>query len=137
VQQDLCDPMVQAWEQAVKEGFPKDYHKNYPVIDNPQTRVSILSTGNPGMYPVIAPIVRKSGGSFLRISEEGLPALAREVYEHKSIYLGPASIVCLAGFFRALSEQRIKQGDTVLINCGEGIQRSAVFHKEVMAVPGK
>ncbi|MCK9300069.1 MAG: pyridoxal-phosphate dependent enzyme [Bacteroidales bacterium] len=137
VQQDLCDPMVQAWELAVKEGFPKDYHKNYPVIDNPQTRVSILSTGNPGMYPVIAPIVRKSGGSFLRISEEGLPALAREVCDQRGVSLGPASIVCLAGFYRALAEKRINQGDTVLINCGEGVQRAAAFHKEVMAVPGK
>lgn len=137
VQQDLCDPMVQAWEQAVKEGFPENYHKNYPVIDNPQTKVSILSTGNPGMYPVIAPIVRKTGGSFLRISEASLPALAREVYDQQGVLLGPASIVCLAGFYRALEEKRIHQGDTVLINCGEGMQRAAAFHKEVLAVAGK
>ncbi|HOQ58075.1 MAG TPA: pyridoxal-phosphate dependent enzyme [Bacteroidales bacterium] len=137
VQQDLCDPMVQAWEQAVKEGFPENYHKNYPVIDNPQTKVSILSTGNPGMYPVIAPIVRKTGGSFLRISEASLPALARKVYDQQGVLLGPASIVCLAGFYRALEEKRIHQGDTVLINCGEGMQRAAAFHKEVLAVAGK
>ncbi len=137
VQQDLCDPMVKAWEQSVSEGFPENYNKHYPVIDNPQTNVSILSTGNPGMYPVIAPIVRKSGGSFLRISEEGLPVLARKVYDNTGVCLGPASIVCLSGFYQALSEGRIKQGDTVLINCGEGVQRSADFHKAVMAVAGK
>lgn len=137
VQQDLCDPMVKAWEQSVSEGFPENYNKHYPVIDNPQTNVSILSTGNPGMYPVIAPIVRKSGGSFLRISEEGLPVLARKVYDNTGVCLGPASIVCLSGFYQALSEGRIKQGDTVLINCGEGVQRAADFHKAVMAVAGK
>jgi threonine synthase len=96
-----------------------------------------LSTGNPGMYPVIAPIVRKTGGSFLRISEASLPALARKVYDQQGVLLGPASIVCLAGFYRALEEKRIHQGDTVLINCGEGMQRAAAFHKEVLAVAGK
>lgn len=134
VQQDLCDPMVQAWEQAVDQGFPENYHKNYPIIDQPKTKVSILSTGNPGMYPVIAPIVRKSGGTFLRISEQGLPELGRQVYDKMGLSLGPASIVCLSGFYRALSQGAIKQGDTVLINCGEGAQRATAFQQEMMAV---
>lgn len=133
VQQDRCDPMVQAWEKAVKNNFPADYEKDYPVIEHPDTEVSILSTGNPGMYPIVAPIVKKTGGSFLRIREDSLLELAREVYAQKALYLGPASIVCLAGFYEALKQNRIKQGETVLINCGEGIERASGFLKQVTA----
>ena len=40
-------------------------------------------------------------------------------YEQKVIP-GPASAVCLAGFFIALQKNLIKDGETVLINIGEG-----------------
>ena len=79
VQQDTCDPMVQGWEKAVVENFPKGWENSYPVIDNPQTQVSILSTGNPGMFPVVAPIVKKSGGTFVRVKECDLIDLATRI----------------------------------------------------------
>lgn len=131
VQQDLCDPMVQAWENAAALGFPKDFEKNYPVIDNPQTKVSILSTGNPGMFPVVAPIVKKSNGSFLRVKESELVKFAKEVYHERGIKLGPASMVCLAGFFEALASNQIHQGETVLINIGEGAERATDFASQI------
>lgn len=131
VQQDTCDPMVQAWENAQKEAFPEGYEKKYPIIENPQTKVSILSTGNPGMFPVIAPIVKKSGGRFLRVLEADLVKLARQVYDEKGICLGPASMVCIAGFFQALEEGCIRDGETVLLNTGEGSGRASAFKKAV------
>ncbi|MEG1555614.1 MAG: pyridoxal-phosphate dependent enzyme, partial [Bacteroidales bacterium] len=131
VQQDLCDPMVQAWENAEKNGFPEGYEKNYPVIHNPATSVSILSTGNPGMFPVVAPIVKKSGGSFLRIKESELVDFGRMVYNKRGVCLGPASMVCLAGFYQALAENKIKNGETVLINVGEGADRATYFSAKV------
>ncbi|MDD3280307.1 MAG: pyridoxal-phosphate dependent enzyme [Bacteroidales bacterium] len=129
VQQDNCDPMVQGWEIAKKNNFPEGYEKHYPIIDNPQTMVSILSTGNPGMFPVVAPIVKKSKGTFLRIKEDELTHFARIVRDEKQILLGPASIVCLAGFYQALKEDQIKNGETVLINIGESAIRSSNFIK--------
>jgi len=132
VQQDTCDPMVQGWEKAVNENFPEDWENNYPIIDNPQTKVSILSTGNPGMFPVVAPIVKKSGGTFVRVKEHDLIGLAAQVYKEKNIVLGPASIVCLLGFYKALQENRIKSGETVLINTGEGAARALWFEKATM-----
>jgi threonine synthase len=129
IQQDKCDPMVQGWENAKKNNFPEGYEKNYPIIDNPQTMVSILSTGNPGMFPIVAPIVKKSKGTFLRIKESKLTHFARIVRDEKQILLGPASIVCLAGFYQALKEGQIKNGETVLINIGESAIRSSNFIK--------
>ncbi len=131
VQQDTCDPMVQGWEKAVANGFPEGYEKDYPVIANPQTMVSILTTGNPGMFPIVAPIVRKSGGTFLRVREDELVSYGKYVKANRGIYLGPASIVCLAGFYEALKQGQIRNGETVLLNTGEGAAR-AQFFKELI-----
>ena len=132
VQQDTCDPMVQGWEQAVATNFPSGWEMQYPIIDNPQTCVSILSTGNPGMFPVVAPIVRKSGGTFVRVKEKELIDLAAKIYKEKNLMLGPASIVCLLGFYQALIENQIKDVETVLVNVGEGAKRAKWFEKEVL-----
>ena len=129
VQQDTCDPMVQAWEKAVKNNFPQDFEKDYPIIDNPQTKISILSTGNPAMYPIVAPIVKKSNGSFIRIRENELIQYARLVKDEKNLLLGPASIVCISGFYEALKQGKINKGDIILINTGEGGNRAKNFIK--------
>lgn len=131
VQQDTCDPMVQAWENAEKNGFPEGYEKNFPSIPNPQTMVSILSTGTPGMFPIVAPIVRKSGGGFVRVKESELVHYARIAYRERSVVLGPAAAVCLAGFYQALEEGKIQNGQTVLVNTGEGADRARQFAKMV------
>lgn len=136
VQQDTCDPMVQAWETARENGFPSGYEKQYPVIESPDTSISILSTGNPAMFPIVAPIVKKSGGSFLRVEENNIVDMGRKVFHEKGIYLGPASMVCLLGFYQALKENRIKEGDTVLVNAGEGADRATDFKKKIDLTTG-
>ena len=132
VQQDTCNPMVQGWEKAVAKNFPEGWENNYPIIDNPQTQVSILSTGNPGMFPIVAPIVKKSGGTFVSVKESDLIHLATQVYKEKNLILGPASIVCLLGFYKALQEHQIRNGETVLINTGEGVARAKWFERAVL-----
>lgn len=127
VQQDTCDPMVQGWEKAEKDGFPEGYEKNFPSIANPQTKVSILSTGTPGMFPIVAPIVRKSGGGFVRVKEAELVDYAKIAKRERNVMLGPAAAVCFAGFYQALAEGKIKDGETVLINTGEGAARAKDF----------
>lgn len=131
VQQDTCDPMVQAWENAEKSGFPEGYEKNFPSIPNPQTMVSILSTGTPGMFPIVAPIVRKSGGGFVRVKESELVHYAKIAYKERNVLLGPAAAVCFAGFYQALREGKIQNGQTVLVNTGEGADRAKKFAAEV------
>ncbi len=132
VQQDTCDPMVQAWEAARAKNFPEGYEKEYPIIDNPKTNISILSTGNPAMFPIVAPIVKKSGGTFVRVIEEEMVAMGTKVFQERSLTLGPASMVCIAGFYKALEEGQIKEGDTVLLNVGEGGARNKNFVEKVI-----
>jgi threonine synthase len=131
VQQDLCDPMVQAWEKAKKEGFPENFANDYPKIENPPTSVFILSAGNPGMYPIVANIVKKSDGDFVRIIESELLDFARIVHKEKNIHIGLAALVCFAGFYQALKENKIKEGETVVINIGESGKRYSDFVNQI------
>ena len=131
VQQDLCDPMVQAWEKAKRERFPENYENDFPKIENPPTSVFILSAGNPGMYPLVARIVKKSEGDFLRIKEAELTDFARIVYNEKGAYIGPAATVCFAGFYQALKENKIKDGETIVLNIGESGRRYSDFVSKI------
>ena len=131
VQTDKCDPMVQAWENAKTQNFPEGFEKNYHIIENPQTNISILATGHPATYPLVAKLVQKSNGNFIRVSENNAVSMARFVaYEHK-IHVGPASAICLLGLLKALENKEIANGETVLVNMGEGIKRSPDFLKQL------
>lgn len=127
VQSNKCDPMVQAWENAVKNNFPDGFEKDYPIIDNPQTKISILATGNPGTYPIIAKLVHSCNGNFYRINEEKTVDMAQLIAFERKIHIGPASAVAFLGFFKALDNNEIQNGQIVLINMGEGIKRNPKF----------
>lgn len=131
VQQDECDPMVTAWEKATAEGFPEGWEKQYEAKKDVHTRISILTAANPGNYPILAPMVRQSGGTFLRVKEAELPLFGRRMLKENGVLMGPASVVCYAGFFEAIDKGRIHSGDTVVLNCGEGVARAEWFEKEV------
>jgi len=129
-QQDTCDPMVQAWEKATAEGFPQGWESDYPCV-TPRTKISILTAGTPGNYPIVAPIVRRSGGSFVRVEESSLASLAASVLCEKGFIPGPASMVCIVGFLRALEQGLLHDGEVVSVNMGEGSDRAGWFREEV------
>ncbi|MPN37085.1 hypothetical protein SDC9_184601 [bioreactor metagenome] len=52
-------------------------------------------------------------------------------YEQKMVP-GPASTVCVAGFFNALKKKLIKDGETVMINIGEGAVRAPYFLEQMI-----
>jgi threonine synthase len=130
-QLDTCDPMVQGWERAVAAGFSEGWEKDYPVSADPRTAVTTLATGNPGMFPVLAPIVRRSGGDYVRAREDGLVETARWLKAETGLVLGPASIACVAGFLVALERGLIRDGDLVVLNTGEGVARAPEFAAQI------
>lgn len=131
VQQDECDPMVTAWEKATAAGFPEGWEQQYEAKKDIKTRIGILTAANPGNYPLVAPLVRRSGGTFLRVAEAGLPQYGREMKKSRGVLMGPASMVCYAGYFQAVDKGLIHSGDVVLLNTGEGCGRSAWFRELV------
>ncbi len=132
VQSDGCDPMVQAWEKAETNGFPEGYEKDYPIIPNPKTDVVTLATGNPATYPIIAKLVKKTNGTFIRMREEKLIPLGKLIAYEQKIVPGPASTVAVAGFFIALKKNLIKEGETVMVNIGEGAVRAPYFLEQMI-----
>ncbi|MGH7830307.1 MAG: threonine synthase, partial [Candidatus Binatia bacterium] len=122
-----CAPMAEAWKRARNEGFSNGWEYDYPKYPNPATQIPTLATGDPAAYPVLAPKVLQSGGQFLSFPEELAPAAASLVALEQAVRIGPAASIAVGGFFQALKEEQIKDGDVVLINIGEGIRRDPPF----------
>ena len=131
IQTDKCDPMVQAWEKAQAGNFPDGWEKDYPVINNPQTKISILGTGNPGTYPLVAKIIRRSNGNFIRVDENKAVNIAQWIAMEQKTHVGPASAICFLGLIAAINNGEIKNGQDVLVNMGEGIKRAPEFLKQL------
>ncbi len=130
-QGDMCAPMAHAWKNAKAKGFYEGYEKDYPIYENPKVLIPTIATGNPGMYPLMAPLVRKSGGEIFTIPEKMAVPLARLVGYEQVVKIGPASAAGILGYFEALKLGYINDGETVFINMGESGNRATSFLSEV------
>ncbi|MDW7759102.1 MAG: pyridoxal-phosphate dependent enzyme [Acidobacteriota bacterium] len=133
VQSDKCPPMAEAWKKAKAQGFPEGWERNYPIYHNPRTSIPTLATGYPKTYPVLAPLVRRSGGEILAFSEKGALAVTRLTAFESAVRMGPAAAVAVGGFLKTLASGLIRNGDVVLLNIGEGIRRAPEFMKRLVA----
>ncbi|MBU0766159.1 MAG: pyridoxal-phosphate dependent enzyme [Bacteroidetes bacterium] len=124
VQPDKCDPMTVAWNKARSKGFPEGWESDYPVLENPETLIPTLATGNPITYPIIATIVHRSGGEIISFHEEDCPDVARLIAYETTVKIGPAAAIAIGGFFDALRMKQIREGESVMINVGEGARRA-------------
>ncbi len=131
-QADGCAPMVHAWEKAKKNNFPEGWLNDYPIYDNPQTSVPILATGKPATYPIIGRLVKETGGDFVEFAEDKIIDITKLVAYETTLRVGAAAAVALGGFFESLKKGNLKSGDNVLINIGEGIQRSREFVEKML-----
>ncbi|HON18165.1 MAG TPA: pyridoxal-phosphate dependent enzyme [Salinivirgaceae bacterium] len=132
IQPHRCAPMAHGFRKAQKENFPDGWLKNYPIYENPQTMVPTLATGNPTTYPIIADLVKKSEGEILEFSEDYIPQVARMVAYESMVRIGPASCIAVGGFFETLHHKKLKNGDVVLINIGEGTQRAPELMEQII-----
>lgn len=124
VQASGCNPMTMAWEQARLEGFTDGWEHRFPILDHPKTCIPTLANGNPQTYPILARLVYTTGGEFLTFNEELHVAVARLVSFETSVRIGPAAAIAVGGFFEALKSGTLQNGEKVMINIGEGIQRA-------------
>lgn len=131
-QSDQCAPMATSWLKAKSEGFQKDCFQSFDTIENPETEVATLATGIPSLYPKLAPIVKETGGEILSFPENLAPDLALWISSKSAVRIGPAATIGVGGFLSALKEGYIKDGDTVVINIGEGIRRDPGFLEKIV-----
>lgn len=132
VQASGCAPMTHGWEKAKENDFPEGWLHDYPIYENPQTKVPTLATGKPGTYPIIADLVNRSEGEIIEFNEAHLVDVARLIAYETTVRMGPAAATAMGGFFESLHKGIIKDGDSVLVNIGEGVRRAPDFVEEMM-----
>ncbi len=132
VQPSRCAPMTAAWEKAKANNYPQGWEQDYPVYDNPKSKVPTLATGNPATYPIISKIVKDSEGEIIEYDEDKLVDVSRLIAYESTVRMGPAAAVAVGGFFDSLKSGYIKDGDKIMINIGEGVRRAPDFMKEMI-----
>ncbi len=132
IQASGCNPMTMAWEQAKLEGFTDGWKNRFPILDHPGTCIPTLANGNPQTYPILAGLVQSTGGEFLTFNEELHISIARLVAFESSVRIGPAAAIAVGGFFEALKTGSLHNGERVMINIGEGMQRAPELFEKMI-----
>jgi threonine synthase len=108
IQAEGCAPMVRAYKagQSTAE----------PVI--PQTRIAILSTGNPGQtYTYLWKILQSAGGVMESVSDAEAFAAMHAAAKTEGIAVEPAAAVAFAGLEKLLRQGCIGPEERVVVNC--------------------
>lgn len=108
IQVEGCSPMVQAF----KEGL--DVAK--PVV--PQTRIAILSTGDPGVaYTRLWRIIERHGGVMESVRDEEAFAAMHALARAEGMAVEPATAVAFAGLEKLVCHGQIDADELVVVNC--------------------
>ena len=132
VQASGCDPMTAAWDKAKKNNFPEGWENDFPVYDNPKTKIPTLANGNPQTFPIIGSLCKKTGGEIITFDEELSTEVARLVAFESTIKIGPAATIAVGGFFEGLKKGLFKEGEKIMLNIGEGVRRSPELLEEMI-----
>jgi threonine synthase len=108
IQAEGCAPMVKAF----KEG--RDTAE--PIA--PNTRIIILSTGDPGKaYTYLWKLTRQYGGVMESVSDAEAFAAMRALAKSEGMAVEPATSVAFAGLEKMLKNGTISPEETVVVNC--------------------
>jgi threonine synthase len=108
VQAEGCSPMVQAWKQGKAQADPVQ----------PDTLVTVLSTGEPGMaYEILKQACDQYGGAMVSVSDGDAFRAMRRVARTEGFSMEPAASVAFAGLDKLLAESHIRPGERVVVNC--------------------
>jgi threonine synthase len=108
VQADGCSPMVKAFKagKSVAE----------PVI--PETRIAILSTGDPGKsYTYLWKLIEKFGGTMESVSDAEAWMAMKSVAKTDGLSVEPAAAVAFAGLQKMVANGLVGRDELVVINC--------------------
>ncbi len=103
-----CAPMVRAFK-AGKEVAE-------PVI--PETRIAILSTGDPGKtYTYLWRILQKHGGAMESVTDREAYNSMLSLAKTEGLAVEPAAAVAFAALEKLAAQSQIKSGELVVVNC--------------------
>jgi threonine synthase len=108
IQAEGCSPMVKAFKAG------KDVAD--PLV--PDTRIIILSTGDPGKsYTYLWNLTQEFGGTMESVSDAEAFAAMRSLAKSEGMAVEPATAVAFAGLEKMLKQGAIAPDETVVINC--------------------
>lgn len=108
IQAEGCAPMVQAFQS--RQEFAS------PVM--PNTRIAILSTGDPGKtYTYLWKLTQQYGGTMEAVSDGEAFSAMRTLAKSEGLAVEPATAVAFAGLAKMIQKGTFKADDLVVINC--------------------
>lgn len=108
IQAEGCSPMVQAFRAGSDTAAA--------VI--PDTRIIILSTGDPGKtYTYLWNLTRRYGGTMESVSDSEAFAAMRALAKSEGMAVEPATAVAFAGLEKLLRSGVILKDERVVVNC--------------------
>jgi threonine synthase len=108
VQAEGCSPMVEAWKRGMAEA----------EAVQPDTLVTVLSTGKPGMaYTMLKQSCDAHGGAMVAVSDGDTFRAMRRVARTEGFSMEPAASVAFAGLEKLLAQGTIRPGERVVVNC--------------------
>lgn len=108
LQAEGCSPMVRAFKagQELAE----------PVI--PETRIAILSTGDPGkIYTYLWHLATTHGGAMESVSDREAYDAMVKLAQSEGLAVEPATAVAFAGLQKLVAQGTIKPDELVVVNC--------------------
>ena len=107
IQAEGCSPMVKAFQAGKSTADP--------VI--PDTRIIILSTGDPGKsYTYLWNIISKHGGTMESVTDAEAFSAMRSLAKSEGMAVEPATAVAFAGLEKMLTAGQIGADETVVVN---------------------
>ncbi len=108
IQAEGCSPMVKAFKA----------NKEVAEALIPDTRIIILSTGDPGKtYTYLYGILKKHGGAMESVTDAEAFDAMRALAKSEGMAVEPATAVAYAGLQKMLAEKIIGKNETVVVNC--------------------
>ena len=108
IQSAGCAPMVHAWEQGLARAEQVE----------PDTLVTVLATGKPGMaYEILKQGCDQHGGAMVAVDDGEAFRAMRRVARVEGFSTEPAASVAFAGLEKLIEQEHIQPGECVVVNC--------------------
>src|SRR5512145_2181301 len=108
IQAEGCAPMVNAFKEGKETAEP--------VV--PDTRIIILSTGDPGKsYTYLWKLTQQFGGVMESVTDAEAFSAMRALAKSEGMAVEPATAVAFAGFEKLIRSGAVKPDERVVINC--------------------
>jgi threonine synthase len=109
VQVDGCSPMAQSFVAGQETATP---------VTNPQTRIAIISTGNPGRaYTHLVHAIHAHGGTITSVSDQAAFQSMQRLAQSEGLSTEPAAAVAFAGLAQLVKHGVIGADQRVVVNC--------------------